>query len=38
MAPQVLACFFYVRNLMLIHKQADRRKLAGLPPTSKETL
>lgn len=38
MAPQVLACFFYVRNLMLIHKQADRRKLAGLPPVSKETV
>ena len=36
MLPQVLACFFYVRNLMLIRKQAERRRQAGLPPVPSE--
>jgi len=31
MLPQLLACFFYVRNLMLIYGQASRRRRAGLP-------
>jgi lipid-A-disaccharide synthase-like uncharacterized protein len=28
---QVLSCFIYARNLMLIYGQARRRDLAGLP-------
>ena len=31
MSGQALACLIYVRNLMLIHSQAARRLVAGLP-------
>jgi len=31
MIAQLLACFIYIRNLMLIHNHARRRRLAGLP-------
>ncbi len=31
MIAQLLACFIYIRNLMLIHNLARRRRLAGLP-------
>jgi len=32
MLGQLLACLIYVRNLVLIHRRATHRKLAGLPP------
>jgi lipid-A-disaccharide synthase-like uncharacterized protein len=31
MMGQIPACFFYIRNLMLIHGQSARRRRAGLP-------
>ncbi len=31
MFGQLPACFFYIRNLMLIHGRAKRRRRAGLP-------
>jgi lipid-A-disaccharide synthase-like uncharacterized protein len=31
MLAQCLGCFFYIRNLMLIYGQKDRRRRAGLP-------
>jgi lipid-A-disaccharide synthase-like uncharacterized protein len=31
MMGQIPACFFYIRNLMLIHGRSARRRRAGLP-------
>ncbi|HOJ56576.1 MAG TPA: lipid-A-disaccharide synthase N-terminal domain-containing protein [Phycisphaerae bacterium] len=37
MLGQLPACFFYIRNLMLIHGQVVRRRRAGLPVTTPST-
>ena len=38
MFGQMPACFFYIRNLVLIRRQAERRRRAGLPPVPSESV